>query len=75
MKLFLFIIAGPLFLISFAAYLYVEKRFRPPDAEIETIYHEFEDQHPDYARYQKWSKLTFASACLAALLLFAAAFL
>jgi len=71
----LYIIAGPLFLISIAAHFYVKLRLRPkedPDSEDE-YYYEFEDQQPDVARYLMWSKLTFAAATVGALLLFIAA--
>lgn len=71
----LYIIAGPLFLISIAAHFYVKLRLRPkqdPDSE-DDYYYEFEDQQPDVARYIKWSRLTFAAAAVGALLLFIAA--
>ena len=71
----LYIIAGPLFLISLAAHFYVKLRLRPkedPDSE-DDYYYEFEDQQPDVARYLMWSKLTFAAAAIGALLLFIAA--
>ncbi len=75
MNAVLYIIAGPLFLISIAAHFYVKLRLRPkqdPDSEDE-YYYEFEDQQPDVARYIKWSRLTFAAAVVGALLLFIAA--
>ena len=75
MNAVLYIIAGPLFLISIAAHFYVKLRLRPkqdPDSEDE-YYYEFEDQQPDVARYIKWSRLTFAAAAVGALLLFIAA--
>ncbi len=73
MKTILLIIAGPLFLISLAAYFYVRIRLRPkPDSDLDDYYHEFEDQHPALARYNKWSKITFALAAIATLLLFIA---
>jgi len=71
----LYIIAGPLFLISIAAHFYVKLRLRPkenPDSE-DDYYYEFEDQQPDVARYLMWSKFTFAAATIGALLLFIAA--
>jgi hypothetical protein len=73
MKLILYMIAAPLFLISMAAYVFVEVRMkRQADRHLDEIYYEFEDQIPALKRYNKWSRLTFASACLAALLLFLA---
>ena len=71
MKTILLLIAGPLFLLSLAAYIYVQIRLRPrPGSDWEDYYHEFEDQHPTLARYNKFSKITFAAAAIAALLLF-----
>ncbi len=73
MDTILYIIAGPLFLISLAAHLFVKLRLRPKDnSDFDDYYHEFEHRHPDLARYNKFSKLTFASAVIAALLLFIA---
>ncbi len=73
MKTILLIIAGPLFLISLAAWLYVQIRLRPrPGSDWEDYYHEFEDQHPTIDRYNKFSKFTFAFVAVAALLLFLA---
>jgi hypothetical protein len=71
----LYIIAGPLFLISIAAHFYVKLRLRPkenPDSR-DDYYYEFEEQQPDVARYIKWSRLTFAAAAIGVLLLFIAA--
>ncbi|MHC4571561.1 MAG: hypothetical protein ACYS0C_05745 [Planctomycetota bacterium] len=36
-------------------------------------YYEFEDQHAGFAKYTKWSKITFTAVAVAALLLFIAA--
>jgi len=66
----LYIVAGPLFLISIAAHFYVKFRLRPKDDE--GYYYEFEDQQPDVARYALWSKITFAAAAVGVLLLFVA---
>jgi hypothetical protein len=74
MNAVLYIIAGPLFLISIAAHFYVKLRLRPkedPDSE-DDYYYEFEDQQPDVARYNKWSRITFAAATVSVLLLFVA---
>jgi hypothetical protein len=74
MDTILYIIAGPLFLISLAAHLFVKLRLRPKDnSDFDDYYHEFENRRPDLARYNKFSRLTFASAVIAALLLFLAA--
>ncbi len=73
MDTILYIIAGPLFLISLAGYLYVKVRLQPKeDSDLDDYYYEFENQHPAFARYTKWSRITFAAAAIAALLLFLA---
>ena len=73
MNVLLYIIAGPLFLLSIAAHIYVRIRMQPKyDADLDDYYYEFEDQHPEYAKYTKWSNLTFTAATIAALLLFLA---
>jgi hypothetical protein len=65
----LMLIAGPMFLVSLAAHIYVKLKMRPKD-DIDEYHYEFEDHHPDFARYEKWSRITFASAVIASLLLF-----
>ena len=73
MDTFLYIIAGPLFLISIAAHFYVKIRLRPKeDSDLEDYYHEVEEQHPDYTNYLRWSRITFTAAAAGALLLFLA---
>jgi len=73
MRIVLYIIAGPLFLIAVAAHLFVRLRFRPKsDSDLDNYYYEFEEQHPTYARYIKWSRITFTAAVIATLLLFLA---
>lgn len=73
MDTILYIIAGPLFLISFAGYLYVKLSLKPKEgSDLDDYYYEFEDQHPDLAKYTRWSKITFTVAVIAALLLFLA---
>ena len=74
MDIILYIIAGPLFLISLAGHLYVRIRLRPkPGSDLDDYYYEFEDSHPAYARYLKWSRITFTALTVAALLIFLAA--
>jgi len=68
----LYIIAGPLFLISIAGHFYVKLRLRPDDSELDDYYHEFEDQQPGYARYEKWSRITLTGAAVSMLMLFVA---
>jgi len=73
MNAVIYIIAGPLFLISLFSHLYVKIRLRPKsDSDFDDYYHELEEQHPAFARYTKWSRITFISAVIAALLLFVA---
>jgi hypothetical protein len=63
-----------LLLLSSAGWVYVRFRLKPKDdSELDDYHWEFEEQHPQYARYLKWSKITFAGLCLSVLLLFIAA--
>jgi hypothetical protein len=69
----LYIIAGPLFLLSIAAHFYVKIRLNPKeDSDLDDYHYEFEEQHPGYAKYLKWSKITFISTVVSVLLLFIA---
>lgn len=62
---------GSLFLISLAAHLYVRIRLPPgTDSDLDDYYYEFEDEHPEYARYTKWLRITLSGAALGVLLLF-----
>jgi hypothetical protein len=62
---------GFLFLAATAAHLYVRVRLRPGrDSDLDHYYHEFEDQHPGYARYNTWLQITLGAASLGILLLF-----
>lgn len=72
LKIILMMIAGPLFLISLAAHLFVKIRMRPRDPGFDEYHYEFQDQHPQYARYSKWSHITFTVAVIGAILLFLA---
>jgi hypothetical protein len=69
------LVAGPLFLMSIGAYIYVQLRLKPDNDELEDYFWEVEDRHPALARYNKWSRITLAAASLSALLLFVAAFI
>ena len=70
MDTILYIIAGPLFVISLAAHIYVKLRLHPKeDSDLDDYYYEFEDQHPGYAKYTKWSKITFPAVIISMLLL------
>ncbi len=71
MSALLYLVGGLLFLASAAAHLYVRLRLRPgEDSDLDDYYHEFEDQHPEYARYTKWLQITLAGAAVGILLLF-----
>lgn len=69
LKVIIIIIAGPLFLLSLAAHIYVKLAMRPKD-DIDEYHFEFEDHHPDFAAFDKWSRITFVAAAIAALMLF-----
>jgi hypothetical protein len=69
----IYIFACTLFLVSLAAFLYVKIRLRPKEgSDLDDYYYEFEHQHPGYARYTKWSRITFAAVIISMLLLFLA---
>lgn len=56
---------------SLAAHVYARVRLRPSeDSDLDDYYHEFEDEHPGYARYSQWLSITMAGATLGMLLLF-----
>jgi hypothetical protein len=73
MKIFLLSIGCLLFIASFVAHIYVKLKFRPKqDSDFDEIYWEFEEMHPDFVRYSKFSRMTFAGMVLGALMLFLA---
>ena len=72
MDVLLCIVGGLLFIVSVAAHLYVRLRLRPKGDDGEEVYYEFEEQQPDVARYEKWSRITFAAVAFGVLLLFIA---
>lgn len=66
-----YITGGFIFLGSAAAQVYARVRLRPSDdSDLDDYYHEFEDQHPEYARYNRWLTVTNAGVALGMLLLF-----
>jgi hypothetical protein len=76
MKVTIFLIAGPLFLLSFGAYVFVRIYMYPrQDSDLEHYYAQTEEYHPAYARYLKWSRITLSVASISALLLFICAYL
>ncbi len=67
----LYITGGLLFLASLAAHLYVRVRLRPRGrSDLDDCYYEFEDQHPVYARYNRWLQISLGGAAVGLLLLF-----
>lgn len=73
MDIVIYLIAGPLFLISVVGHIYVKIYFRPKyDSDLDDYYYELEDQHPELARYNKWSRITFTGTAIGVLLLFLA---
>ncbi|MFH1370114.1 MAG: hypothetical protein ABII09_02345 [Planctomycetota bacterium] len=74
MNTVLYLIAGPMFIVSFGSYLYLSRKLKKEyDPDLDDYYYEVEDRHPGLMKYNKWSKITFALAALSALLLFIAA--
>jgi hypothetical protein len=73
MKVFLLLVGSLLFIVSFAAHIYVKIKFRPKqDSDFDDIYWEFEDTHPGFARYNRLSQVTFTGMVFGAILLFLA---
>jgi hypothetical protein len=71
MKAVIAVIAGPLFLLAISAHFYIKLAMRKQyDSDLDDYYYEVEDHHPAIAKYEKWSKITFSTAVIAALLMF-----
>ena len=67
----LYMAGGFLFLLSLAAHLYVRVYLRPRGkSDLDDYYYEFEDQHPQYARYTRWLQISLGGAAVGMLLLF-----
>jgi hypothetical protein len=67
----LYMTGGFLFLLSLAAHLYVRAYLRPRgESDLDDYYYEFEDQHPQYARYTRWLQISLGGAAVGMLLLF-----
>lgn len=70
MDIMLYIVSCMLFLTCISGYIFVQFRLRPRDeTDLDDYYHEFEEEHPGYARYLRWSRITFTGAVIAALML------
>jgi hypothetical protein len=73
MKAVLLLIGSLLFIVSFAAHIYIKLKLRPKqDSDFDEMYWEFEDTHPGFARYSRFSQITFAGMVFGAFLLFLA---
>jgi hypothetical protein len=67
----LYITGGFLFLFSLVAHLYVRVRLRPRGrSDLDDYYYEFEDRHPQYARYTRWLQISLGGVAAGMLLLF-----
>jgi hypothetical protein len=67
----LYVAGGFLFLLSLIAHLYVRVYLRPRGrSDLDDYYYEFEDQHPQYARYTRWLQISLGGAAVGVLLLF-----
>lgn len=68
---FVILIDGLILVAAIAAHIIVRLYMRPKaGSDFDDYYYEFEDQHPGYARYQKWSHYTFTIAIVSALIFF-----
>ena len=68
----LILLGGCLFLISGAGFLFAKIALRPKkDSDLDDYHFEFEDHHPQLARYEYWSRITFIGVVIGMLLLFA----
>ena len=68
---FIVLFSAPVFLVSVLAHIFVKIKIRPgEDSDLDDYYHEFEDQHPQLAKYEKWSKITLAGTVVGMLGLF-----
>ncbi|NLK42058.1 MAG: hypothetical protein GX298_08410 [Planctomycetes bacterium] len=71
LKVIMILVGGVLFLVSTAGYIYAKLRLRPDKrSDLDAYYYEFEDQHPDLARYNRWCRITWGGIIAAMLLLF-----
>lgn len=68
---FIILFSAPVFLVSVLGHICVRVWMQPgEDSGLDDYYHEFEDQHPGLAKYEKWSQITLAGAVIGALGLF-----
>lgn len=63
--------SAPIFLAGVLAHIFVKIKMRPgAGSDLDDYYHEFEDQHPQLAKYEKWSKITLTGTIIGMLGLF-----
>lgn len=73
LKLILILSACPIFLLAIIAHIIVKLKLRPKDdSDFDEYHYEFEDHFPGFEKYTKWSRITFTTAVISALLLFIA---
>jgi hypothetical protein len=73
MQSFFVVIGSLLFIFSIVAHIYVKLKLNPKkDSDFDDIYWEFEDTDPDFIRYNRLSRITFAGMVFGTLLLFLA---
>lgn len=64
-----------MFILASVAHIIIRLKMRKDMPDLDDYYWEFEDQHPQYARCQKYSTISFIAAAASALAIFAAAFI
>ena len=70
-KIAFILFSGVLFLTSSAGFLFVKITLRPKDdSDLDSYHFEFEDHHPQLARYEKWSRIMFIGIVVSMLMLF-----
>ncbi len=70
-KVAFILFSGVLFLTSSAGFLFVKIALHPKnDSDLDSYHFEFEDHHPQLARYERWSRITFSGVVIGMLLLF-----
>jgi len=73
LKLIVILSACPIFLLAIIAHIIVKIKLRPKDdSNFDEYHYGFEDHPPGFAKYSKWSQITFTIAVISALLLFIA---
>jgi len=72
-KIGIILFGSCLFLLSGAGFLFVKIVLRPKDdSDLDDYHFEFEDRHPQLARYNRWHRITFIGVVIGMLILFLA---